>query len=228
MKRTGPLLTLLAVAVLGAALFVANRAGDPATAPPAPAAQATNAEAAPPQPPPAEVPPAAPAEQAPAVEKLAYAGQTPGKELTIAIAVEAGKAVAYICDGKKVEAWLEGEVKGSSVELKNAAGTSTVSGTVDEKQSTGTITVGDTSFSYAAKAATPPSGLYEGRADVQGVANRVGWIVLEDGSQVGIRSAGGVAQPAPALNPADLGAVRIDGVPVTVTAIDGGDKVIKR
>ncbi|WP_232668377.1 hypothetical protein [Pseudonocardia sp. TRM90224] len=227
MKRTGPLLTLLAVAVLGAALFVANRAGDPATAPPAPAAQATNAEAAPPQPP-AEVPPEVPAEPAPAVEKLAYAGQTPGKELTIAIAVEAGKAVAYVCDGKKIEAWLEGEVKGSSVELKNSAGTSTVSGTVDEKKSTGTITVADKSWSYDAKAATPPSGLYEGRADVQGVANRVGWIVLEDGSQVGIRSANGVAQPAPPLNPADLGAVRIDGVPVTVTAIDGGDKVIKR
>jgi hypothetical protein len=44
----------------------------------------------------------------------------------------------------------------------------------------------------------------------------------------GVLSAAGEQRPAPALNPAGPGDVTIDGVPVEVTALDGGSPVIRR
>ena len=147
--------------------------------------------------------------------------------MTVAIAVKDGKAAGYICDGKKLEAWLEGSVTGNDVSLKSADGKSTITGTVDDKESLGDVTVGGKQWPYAAKGVVAPAGLYSGRADVRGVANRVGWILLNDGTQTGIlRPAGGEPQPAPLLDPNNPGNVTIDGVPVTVTEIDGGDTVI--
>ena len=43
-----------------------------------------------------------------AKKKVTYAGKVTGGKATIAIAVKDGKAVAYLCDGKKTEAWLRG------------------------------------------------------------------------------------------------------------------------
>ncbi len=221
MKSLGPVLTLLAVVALGVTLFFVNSGADPANQPaaavsPAPAATAPPATTAAPD----------PAAAAPAVAEKAYAGRTSGNELTIAIAVKDGRAVAYLCDGKKVEAWLEGTLSGADLSLKNASGSATVTGTADDGKSVGTVTVGEKSWPFAAKAVQAPNGLYEGRADVRGVATRVGWIVLPDGSQTGIlKPANGEPEPAPALDPARPGSVTIDGAPVTVKAIGGGDEV---
>lgn len=227
MKRSGPLLTLLAVAVLGAVLFVTNSLGDPANAPaPNPAA---SAGAVPPaaQPEPA-VPAQPPAAAQPAVTEEAYAGWSAGKEVSVAIAVKDGRAVAYVCDGKKVESWLEGEVKGDQVSLKGKNDAS-ITGTVSTADSNGTVAVAGKQWQYSAKAVEKPAGLYEGRADVRGVAKRVGWIVQADGTQTGILSTvGGEPQAAPTLDPANVGGVVIDGVPVTVTSITGGDTVIAK
>lgn len=224
MKRLGPLLTLLAVVVLGATLFTVNSAGNPASQPAAAVGAAPPAGAAPT----AEAAAPTAAAVAPAVAEKAYAGRTSGNELTIAIAVKDGRAVAYLCDGKKVEAWLEGTLSGSDLSLKNESGSATVTGTADADKSVGTVKVGDRSWPFAAKGVKAPAGLYEGRADVRGVVNRIGWIVLPDGSQTGIRTpANGEPGPAPVLDPARLNGVRVDGVPVTVTTIDGGDSVIR-
>lgn len=222
MKSLGPLLTLVAVLALGATLFFVNSAADPANQPAA-AVGAAPAEVAPPP----TTAAAAPTAAAPAVAEKAYAGRTAGNELTIAVAVKDGRAVAYLCDGEKVEAWLEGTLSGSELSLENANGSATVTGTADEEKSVGTVTVGEKSWPYAAKGVTAPAGLYEGRADVRGVANRVGWIILPDGEQTGIvKPANGEPGPAPALDPARPGSVTIGGAPVTVKAIGGGDEVI--
>src|SRR6185503_14032415 len=106
MSRFAPLLTLLAVAVLGGALFTLNVVNSPANSTGTPSAATASL-------PPAAPPPAAPpATSAPpaaaAVAEKAYAGRSAGNEVTVAIAVKDGRAVGYVCDGKKVEAWLEG------------------------------------------------------------------------------------------------------------------------
>ena len=236
MRRFAPLLTLLAVVVLGGALFALNILGDPGNknGRPSPAVDAASATAA--APPPTSAPPAGGAGGAtaaaptaapapPAVAEKAYAGRSSGKEVTVAIAVKNGRAVAYVCDGKRTEAWLEGTVSGSDLSLKSADGTSTIVGTVDEAESVGTVAVGGKEWPYAAKGVTAPAGLYEGRASVKGVLNRIGWIVLPDGTQTGVLRKGSELDPAPPLNPAQPNSIVIDGVPVTVRTIGGGDAV---
>ncbi|HXV91723.1 MAG TPA: hypothetical protein VD813_00385, partial [Pseudonocardia sp.] len=73
---------------------------------------------------------------------------------------------------------------------------------------------------------TAPAGLYEGRADVRGVANRIGWIVLPDGTQTGVASGGGEKTPAPRLDPGSPDGTTLDGVPVQVRSISGADSVV--
>lgn len=222
MKRYAPLLTLVAVVILGATLFTlssinnpANQA-DQAAAPPPPAA--APAEAA---------PPPAPAVAPPVVVEKAYAGRTADRKMTIAVAVKDGKAVAYVCDGKKIEAWLDGTLEGDKLSLTGKDG-ATVTGTANEQSSEGEIVVAGTTWKYTAKGVEAPAGLYEGRADVRGVATRIGWVVEPDGQVTGIQQSGGVTNPAPPLNPADPGGVTIDGVPVTVTSLDGSAPVVTR
>ena len=224
MSRFAPLLTLLAVAVLGGALFTLNVVNSPANSTGTPSAAAASL-------PPAAPPPAAPpATSAPpaaaAVAEKAYAGRSAGNEVTVAIAVKDGRAVGYVCDGKKVEAWLEGTLSGSDLALKSKDGKSTIAGTADDKQSFGTVAVSGKEWPFAAKAASSPAGLYEGRAQVRGVLNRIGWIQLQDGSQTGVWNRGADKVAAPVLDPARPDAVVVDGVPVTVRTIGGGDAVI--
>ena len=110
--------------------------------------------------------------------------------------------------------------------LKSKDGTSTIDGTVDDKQSFGTVAVKGKQWPFAAKAASSPAGLYEGRAQVRGVLNRIGWIMLQDGSQTGVWNRGSEEVAAPVLDPTRPDAVVIDGVPVAVRSIGGGDAVI--
>ena len=226
MRRFAPLLTLLAVAVLGGALLTLNVVNSPANSTGTPSAAAASqpaVAAAPPlaTPPATNAPPAAPA-----VAEKAYAGRSAGNEVTVAIAVKDGRAVGYVCDGKKIEAWLEGTLSGSDLALKSKDGKSTIAATADDKQSFGTVAVNGKEWPFAAKAASSPAGLYEGRAQVRGVLNRIGWIQLQDGSQTGVWNRGADKVAAPVLDPARLDGVVVDGVPVTVRTIGGADVVI--
>jgi len=224
MRRFAPLLTLLAVAVLGGALFTLNVVNSPANSTGTPSAAAPSQPAA--APPPAAPPATSAPPAAAAVAEKAYAGRSAGNEVTVAIAVKDGRAVGYICDGKKVEAWLEGTLSGSDLALKSKDGKSTIAATADDKQSFGTVAVSGKEWPFAAKAASSPAGLYEGRAQVRGVLNRIGWIRLQDGSQTGVWNRGADKVAAPVLDPARLDGVVVDGVPVTVRTIGGADVVI--
>ena len=226
MRRFAPLLTLLAVAVLGGALFTLNVVNSPANSTGTPSAAAASQPAVAAAPPPAAPPATSAPPAAPAVAEKAYAGRSAGNEVTVAIAVKDGRAVGYVCDGKKIEAWLEGTLSGSDLALKSKDGKSTIAATADDKQSFGTVAVSGKEWPFAAKAASSPAGLYEGRAQVRGVLNRIGWIRLQDGSQTGVWNRGADKVAAPVLDPARPGAVVVDGVPVTVRTIGGADVVI--
>lgn len=220
MKRYAPLLTLVAVAILGVALLTINSLSNPANQ------GAAQVEAAAP---PAAAPeaPAAPAVEAPVVAEKAYAGRTADRKFTVAIAVKDGKAVAYVCDGKKVEAWLEGTLQGDKLSLEGKDGAA-ITGIANEQSSTGDVLLaGGKKYAFTADGVAAPGGLYEGRADVRGVATRIGWIVERDGKVTGVATGGGVTSSAPAIDPANpLGPVTVDGVPVVIKSIGGADSVV--
>jgi hypothetical protein len=160
------------------------------------------------------------------VAEKAYTGRSSGNEVTVAIAVKSGKAVAYACDGKKIEAWLEGTLTGDTLSLSGK--TSSLTGTLDDKATFGTITVDGKEWPFSAKGVSSPAGLYEGRGVLRGVAARVGWIVDDNGNVTGSATVGGEKQAAPPLpNPAP-GSLAVDGGTLTVTALDGDAAVISR
>ena len=223
MKKYAPLATLVSVALLGAVLLVVNMMNTPtAGAPsPAPAAAAAapiaTAEAAAPA-------PAAPA--APVVAEKAYTGRSAGNEVTVAIAVKNGKAAAYACDGKKVEAWMEGTLTGDRLTLQGK--TSSVTATVSEKATLGSITVDGKERPFAAKGVQAPAGLYQGRGVLKGVEARVGWIVEDNGKVTGVAKRGEAEETAPVLDPPAPGTLAVGADTLTVTTVGGDTTVVPR
>jgi hypothetical protein len=222
MKRHAPVLTLIAVAALGGVLLAANSLSAPtqptvaAAANPA-VSSAPVAPAAPPPPPPEPTPPP------PVVAEKAFAGRSSGNEVTVAVAVKDGRAVAYVCDGKKIEAWLEGTLVGDRLTL-NGAKDAAITGSVTEAATLGSVSVGGKQWPFAAQGVQAPAGLYEGRATVRGVVTRIGWIVGGNGEVTGGARAAGSPEPgpAPAFDPANPAAVTVEGVPASVIVV-GGD-----
>jgi hypothetical protein len=228
MKKYAPLATLVSVVLLGAALLVVNMLGTPDTAPSqAAAAQVTPTAPAvvgPTAPAAAPSDPPEPTAQPPVVAEKAYTGRSAGNEVTVAVAVKDGRAVAYVCDGKKVEAWMEGTLTGGALSLTGK--TSSITGTVDEKATFGTVVVEGKEWPFSARGVAAPAGLYEGRGTLAGVATRVGWIVDGDGKVTGVMNRDGRRSAAPTLDPDAPENTRIDGTPVPVSAVAGDDRVV--
>ncbi|MGI5129482.1 hypothetical protein ACQEVB_21935 [Pseudonocardia sp. CA-107938] len=215
MTKRGPLLTILAVVVLGLGLFTVNMTGEKTreqdtagtvTAVTGAAAPAATTAAA-----------AAPAAGFPA--EAAYAGRTAGNEATIAIAVKDGKAVAYLCDGKQAEAWLEGTATGAALSLTGPDGAS-LQGTLDNGAVFGRASAKGKEWAFSAATAKAPAGAYRGQVSVAGVTKRIGWTVLQDGTKTGLTNTGGQLSAAPDLDPVTRTAT-LDGVPVQVTPLTG-------
>jgi hypothetical protein len=219
-RTRGPLLTMAAVGVLAAVVLIVSLARTPASdeaanivaeSPPAPTAS----------PPPPTTPPPAP------TRKAVYVGHSSDSEITVAVAVSGEEAAAYICDGDEIEAWLDGTVADDGIELQGRNGTQ-LTATVSDAAVLGVLTLADEELPFSAAVAGPPAGIYEGKATVDGTPNRIGWIVLPSGRQVGINNAGGNRQPAPRLDPNDIDGLAIAGVEVEVKRIDGAEPVVPR
>jgi serine/threonine-protein kinase len=223
MKVKGPIITLVSGLVLaGALLGLSTAANDNRAATDAAAASAaatasptSAASTAPPTPAGTAAPGAPPAVP---VAQVTFAGALTGAEASIAIAVKDGKAIAYICDGKKLESWLQGTASGGQLSLTGAKQAS-VTGTYTDGQATGSVTAAGRTWSFRVKSVQKPSGLYRAAATVAGAQVVGGWIVA-DGRQVGMLDRGGTEVPAPPIDPA-TGSVTIDGTTVTATPVDG-------
>lgn len=216
MKAKGPILTLLAVVVLALILLAWNLTTDRGGN----ASSSQTAQNAPAVPPPA-APPADQAQPAnPFPAQATYTGKTSGRkvgEASVAVAVKDGKASAYLCDGKKLESWLDGRAEGSSLKLSGKDG-STLNGTYADGKVTGDVTAGGLTWQFTATPGKSPSGLYRARN-----ANAdAGWIVYPDGSQTGVQNIGGTASEAPRLDPA-AGSAVLGGTSIPVATIQGGD-----
>ena len=161
----------------------------------------------------------------PAVVQAVYAGRSSGNEVTLAVDTEGNKAVAYVCNGKNIEAWLQGSVSGNQVTLTGKKG-ATLTGTLSGLDLFGTVTprTGQT-FPFAAALSPHPAGVYQARIEVNGLATRIGWAVLPDGTQIGVAVEGTAELPAPPLDLSDNG-FTIDGASFTAAPVAGQDVVV--
>jgi hypothetical protein len=232
MGQRGPLVT--AVVVVGGlvGLMTANAAGGLVTAAPTPSnaaqEQAVQEETSTPEEPPASTaPPTSEAPPPPATEEpppaptfpaeVVYAGEDAGGAMAIAIAVKGDEASAYLCDGAAVESWLRGTATDGKIELASKDGATTLSAGLSGADVTGTLSVGgQPEIDFTIPVAQPPAGLYRGEDG----ETTVGWIILSDGTQVGIASSASGDRPAPPLDPA-RGSVTIGGSTVTAEKVAG-------
>jgi len=215
-----PLVTLLGLVAAFAIMFGVNMASsaprDSYGASPSPAPSATAAvpspadqtSAAPSSEPPSPIPPPSPSETEEVEKfpnKVVYAGRTDDDSAAIAVAILGDQAAAYLCDGRDVESWLRGTVKGDEISLTSKKGASLearlVHGALEGK-----IEVADKELHFTINEAKPPAGLYRAR----GAKTTIGWIILPDGSQVGIQTTGEESASAPKLDP-DNPQVTVDG-----------------
>jgi hypothetical protein len=220
MKIRGPLITLAAVAALGAGILLVNISQEPDPSPTAkPPAEATTTTAAPPAPqPPAPTTPQPPAFPA----KADYVGKIPiaNGVITLDITVEGDKAVAYACDGNTVESWLRGPAVNGTVSLANKDNTSRLEGRLEGTSVVGTLLIGEKTWDFTAAAVQEPAGLYV--YEQGGV--RASWIVGADGGVTGVlRLDDGSTVPAPGLE--TDGTAVIDGRIVTATRVQGASDV---
>lgn len=157
MQIRGPLATLLAVVVAGAAMVAANLALTDGRAPERTASLGLTRSSDNYGPPPAQAGAAAPRPVAPAGAPAlrSYDGRSSGNEVTVALKVEdGGAATAYVCDGTGVESWMRGTVEGSEVSLTGTDG-ATLEGRTQDGAAFGTVQVGGRSWPFAAAAPRP-------------------------------------------------------------------------
>lgn len=209
MTRKGPLLTLLGGGALAVGLLIAsiNATGGQDDQDPQLAGEATPGAG------PSGEPSAEPTEPAGEPEPVTYVGSVDGGGASVAVIIDGDEATAYVCDGGTVEAWLRGDARNG--ELLLDADNGSLVGSYDSEQADGETTVDGRDWTFTIDEVAPPEGLYQvadtvvGGAEVEG-----GWIVLPDGTQVGVLTVDGDSGPAPAIDP-DTGDVDINGRTVT-------------
>jgi hypothetical protein len=182
MKIKTPYLTLLVGAALGVVLLVASMLATPkapassiAAATPAPASSAPAQSASP-------TPTATVVANVPA--RANYAGEVNGGGASVAISIHHGQAIAYVCNGSVIEAWLKGTAANGHLTM-TGKGHARLSATYRTRRAVGHVIAHGIRYTFSAPAVHKPSGLYRAIAVVRGAKIKAGWIVLPDGTQVG-------------------------------------------
>jgi hypothetical protein len=153
-------------------------------------------------------------------DKVVYAGRTDDDSAAIAVAVLGDRAAAYVCDGRNVESWMRGTAREGELNLRANNG-DTVEAKLDGSAIEGTIELGDQKLDFTSDEAKRPAGLYRAR----GSAYTIGWIVLPDGTQVGIKTRDdGTSTAAPKLDP-DQPDVDVNGGRVTAKPVEGDEDI---
>jgi serine/threonine-protein kinase len=226
MRIKGPIITLVAGLVvagvlLGLSLAATKVNKDPSTANAGNVGTAASSPAAEPS---ASAP--APSESAgtnvPAAAPLTFAGRVNGGAATIAIAVRDGKAIAYLCNGRNLEAWLQGDAKDGKLALTGAKQAS-LTGGYDNTYAEGSVTAAGRTYAFRVQMVQAPDGLYRLAAPVANKQTVGGWIQVR-GEQTGMVSIDGVGQPAPTMDPA-TGKVVINGVETQAGKVDGANPI---
>jgi hypothetical protein len=224
MKHRSPLVTLAAVALAFAIMFIVNIVSGPpgsgSTGASPPAAPATGSSSLQPTETAAATPNATAsetAEDSTFPEQVVYAGRAEDSQGALAVAVLGSQAAAYFCDGRNVEVWFRGTVEGGNISLKSKSG-ATLNAELDGNEIKGTAQVENDIAEFEIDEAKRPAGLYRAR----GSKTTIGWIVLPDGSQVGVQTTGSDSSAAPRLDPEDP-QVTVDGESLDAAPVNGDE-----
>jgi hypothetical protein len=133
------------------------------------------------------------------------------------VAVLRDKAAAYLCDGRNVESWLRGTVDRDEIKLRSKK-EAKLEAVLNGDRLEGTIEVNDEKLGFEISEARQPAGLYRAK----GSKTTIGWIVLPDGSQVGIQTSDGQSSPAPKLDP-DAPRLSVDGERLDADPVSGDE-----
>jgi hypothetical protein len=153
-------------------------------------------------------------------DEVVYAGRTEDDAIAVAVAVRGNRAAAYLCDGESVEAWLRGTVDGDRLRLRNKSDTIELEARLDDRGLEGRVDLDGDDLGFTIDEAEKPAGLYRAR----GAKTSIGWIVLPDGSQVGVQTTGEESAPAPELDP-DNPEVTVDGESLAGEPVSGDQDV---
>ncbi|HJQ86800.1 MAG TPA: hypothetical protein VJ820_04970 [Propionibacteriaceae bacterium] len=223
MKHRSPLVTLAAVALAFAIMFIVNIVSGPpgsgSTGASPSAAPATTSRSLQPTVTAAATPTASASETAEDTfpEEVVYAGRAEDSQGAIAVAVLGSQAAAYFCDGRNVEAWFRGTAEGGNITLKSKSG-ATLNAELDGTEIKGTVQVENDTVEFEIDEAKQPAGLYRAR----GSKTTIGWIVLPDRSQVGVQTTGSDSSAAPQLDPENP-RVTVDGESLDAAPVNGDE-----
>jgi hypothetical protein len=151
-----------------------------------------------------------------------YAGRVGGGGGSVAVSVHGDKAIAYVCNGATVEGWMRGKVEGNKLVLAGKNNTH-LTASYHAGKVTGDVEAHGTDYSFSVSTVSKSSGLYQATAEVQGKKIKVGWIVLDDLTQVGsleTDETGENAVTAPKLDVATMTA-RIGNVVLHAIRVSG-------
>jgi hypothetical protein len=152
-------------------------------------------------------------------DKVVYAGRT-DDSTAVAVAVLGDRAAAYVCDGRNIESWMRGTARDGELDLRAKNGDN-LEAKLDGSTIEGTIELGDEKLDFTIDEAKRPAGLYRAR----GSAYTIGWIVLPDGTQVGIETRDdGTSTAAPRLDP-EQPDVEVNGQSVTAKPVEGDEDI---
>jgi hypothetical protein len=132
-----------------------------------------------------------------------FGGRTTEGGASLAIVIDADRAMAYVCDGRQFEAWLQGSFVDGRLDMSSPSGASLL-GDLGDGAISGELRTPTFDTPFTATVAAEPAGVYEARIQVNGVEARIGWAVLPDGTQAGVTAIGDTRSAAPRLDPTDL------------------------
>jgi hypothetical protein len=226
-KHRSPLVTLAAVALAFAIMFTVNMLSGPPgssstgaagpSAAPTTAAATGSSRVTETTPGTASASASETGEDSEFPEKVVYAGRTDDGPAAIAVAVLGNQAAAYVCDGRNVESWFRGTVEGGHITLQSKSG-ATLQAELDGDHLKGTVQIKNDTQKFEINEANKPAGLYRAR----GSNTSIGWIVLEDGSQVGVQTTGTDSSAAPQLDPENP-QVMVDGESLNAAPVVGDE-----
>jgi hypothetical protein len=219
-KHRSPLITLAAVALAFAIMFTVNMLSGPPGSGSTGAASPSAVQQGTPSPQPTETASdgaGEAAEDSAFGERVVYAGRTDEGTAAVAVAVLGDQAAAYVCDGRSVESWFRGTVERGNISLESKSG-ATLEAELDGDHLKGTVQIGNDTQKFEINEAKRPAGLYRAR----GSGTTIGWIVLEDGSQVGVQTTGTETTPAPQLDPENP-QVMVDGETFDASLVNGDE-----
>lgn len=105
-----------------------------------------------------------------------------GKTMTLGVAVDGEKVVAYACDGTDDEAWFFGKQTDGKLDISGKF-RDTLNASYDGKDVVGALTMNGVSYKFSAPQVADPAGMYTAMLD--GV--RASWVVRPDDTATGVQ-----------------------------------------